>query len=62
MRENDYEYDYHNLAEDADYIEDEIYYDDGTDEAWMTDADDDESQPYNTEFQSYYSDIDELDD
>ena len=67
MRENDYEYDYHNLAEDADFMdEDECYYDDGTDEAWMTESDDpeieDEYQDYMTEFQTYYHDIDDLND
>lgn len=35
--DNDYEYDYHNLAENSEEIssDDECYYDDGVDEAWM---------------------------
>lgn len=39
MSSQNYEYDYHNLAEDADYIEEETsndcYYNDGNDEPWM---------------------------
>lgn len=68
MRENDYEYNYHNLAENADFMdEDECYYDDGADEAWMVEADDpeveDEYQDYMSEYNNYYHDIiDELDD
>lgn len=40
MGYHDYEYDYHNLADDADFIEqDEYYYDDGGDEPWMDEDD-----------------------
>lgn len=41
MSYDDYDYDYHNLAEDAYYIEeaetssDDCYYNDGNDEPWM---------------------------
>lgn len=40
MSLNEYEYDYHDLAEEADYIVDENYYDDGVDEPWMDEDDD----------------------
>ncbi len=70
MSKNDfeYEYDYHNLAEDADYMdEDECYYDDGTDEPWSVEPEDseikDEYKDYMTQYDSYYHDvIDELED
>lgn len=34
---DEYEYEYHDVAEDADYIDqdDDIYYDDGSDEPWL---------------------------
>lgn len=34
---NEYEYEYHDLAEDADYIDqnDDTYYNSGNDEPWM---------------------------
>jgi hypothetical protein len=56
MGDQDYEYDYHNLADDADFIEqDEYYYDDGSDEPWM---DEDDSGWEN----SYHNVANEIDD
>ena len=56
MGYQDYEYDYHNLADDADFIEqDEYYYDDGSDEPWM---DEDDSGWEN----SYHNVANEIDD
>jgi hypothetical protein len=53
MGYHDYEYDYHNLADDADFIEqDEYYYDDGSDEPWM---DEDDSGWENSSFLSFLS-------
>lgn len=65
---NEYDYDYHNLAENADELYgDEYYYDDGTDEPWDVDPEDIDTQDeyrYGTnQYQNYYHDIiDELDD
>ena len=65
---NEYDYDYHDLAENADFVEDdECYYDDGTDEPWAVEPDDieitDEYQDYMSQYNNYYHDIiDELDD
>ena len=67
MCSSDLEYDYHRLAENADYMDDEIYYDDGTDEPWSVESEDaeieDDYQDYMSEYHSYYHDIvDELED
>ena len=37
MSYEEYEYEYHDVAEDADYIDqdDDVYYDDGIDEPWL---------------------------
>ena len=66
---NEYDYDYHDLAENADFVEDdECYYDDGTDEPWVDDSEvildeKDQYQDYLNKYDSYYHDIaDELDD
>jgi len=64
---NEYDYDYHDLAENADFMDDECYYDDGTDEPWSVEPDDpeiaDEYQDYMNQYNNYYHDIvDELDD
>ena len=71
MRENDYDYDYHNLAENADEL---YYYDDGTDEPWADIGPDaldetdrgmieDEYQEYLNKYDAYYHDIaDEIED
>lgn len=64
MNMNEYEYEYHHLADSADYIDetnDDYYYDSGNDEPWMVESED-EGQENTTEFQNYYEDIDELDD
>lgn len=60
---DDYEYDYHDLIEDTDFIDDEPYYDDGTDEPWLgTDADENDVMD-STGWENYYHNItDELDD
>ena len=57
MSYQDYEYDYHSLADDADFIEqdDDYYYDDSSDEPWM---DKDDSDWEN----SYHNIADEIDD
>jgi len=69
MNTNEYEYEYHDLAEGADYLDetnDECYYDDGSDEPWMAEPDDVEAEDtytdYMTDFQNCYQDIDEIDD
>ena len=68
MSKNDfeYEYDYHRLAENADYMDDEIYYDDGTDEPWVEEETPDtldEYQEFMSEYQNYYHNLlDEIED
>ncbi|NBR62626.1 MAG: hypothetical protein EBT86_13595 [Actinobacteria bacterium] len=68
MRESDYDYDYHNLAENADEL---YYYDDGIDEPWVDDDTDgdiifdeqDQYQDYLNKYDAYYHDIaDEIED
>jgi len=60
MSSEQYEYEYHDVAEDADYIdqEDSVYYNDGSDEPWAgLDEEDDEG------WDNYYHNIaDEIDD
>lgn len=63
MGDSDYDYDYHNLAENAD----ELYYDDGVDEPWMDDSvvfdEQDQYQTYLNKYDAYYHDIaDEIED
>jgi hypothetical protein len=57
MSYQNYEYDYHNLADDADFIEQDeyYYYDDGSNEPWM---DEDDSGWEN----SYHNLANEIDD
>ena len=60
MSFRDYEFDYHYLVEDADYIEqtdsDEYYYDSGDDEPWMDEDDD-------IDWENYYHNVkDEIDE
>ena len=72
MRDDDYDYDYHNLAENADELyNDEYYYDDGSDEPWIeVDNDEtgkemieDEYDDYMNKYNAYYHDIaDEIDE
>ena len=69
MNYDEYEYEYHDVAENADYIDqdDDIYYNDGTDEPWIDESDDDSVQDeytdYMTKYNAYYHDItDEIDD
>ena len=68
MRDDDYDYDYHNLAENADELcGDEYYYDDGSDEPWADDTTknliEDEYREYMNKYNAYYHDVaDEIDD
>ena len=71
MRDDDYDYDYHNLAENADELYDEYYYDDGSDEPWAeVDTDEtgkqmieDEYSDYMNKYDAYYHDVaDEIDE
>lgn len=61
----EYEYEYHDLIEDADYIDqdDDIYYDDGSDEPWMG-IDDDENESMDSgAWENYYHNLtDEIED
>lgn len=65
MSYDEYQYEYHDVAEDADYIDqdDDIYYDDGSDEPWMgLDSDENESIDDNG-WENYYHNLtDEIDD
>jgi hypothetical protein len=65
MSYDEYEYEYHDLIEDADYIDqdDDIYYDDGSDEPWMgLDEDGNESMD-DKAWENYYHNLtDEIDD
>ena len=56
---DDYEYDYHDIVDDVDFIDDETY--DDTDEPWVgTDADENEVMD-NIGWENYYHNItDEL--
>ena len=61
---DDYEYDYHGIIENAEELYgDEYYYDDGTNEPWAgTDADENESMDAQG-WDNYYHDIlDEIED
>lgn len=62
MSYRDYEYDYHDLAEDADYIEevensDEYYYDDGTDEPWVGNDENENEVLDSRSWDNYYHNI-----
>lgn len=63
MSHHEYEYEYHDLIDGADYIDqdDDIYYDDGSDEPWM---DVDESDHISsTAWENYYHNLtEEIDD
>jgi hypothetical protein len=65
MSHEQYEYEYHDIAEDADYIDqdDDVYYDDGNDEPWMgLDSDENESIDDNG-WENYYHNLtNEIDD
>jgi hypothetical protein len=65
MSHEQYEYEYHDIAEDADYIDqdDDVYYNDGSDEPWMgLDSDENESIDDNG-WENYYHNLtDEIDD
>lgn len=63
MRDDDYDYDYHNLAENADELYNgEYYYDDGTNEPWAI-LDDEDEVTDDTGWDNYYHNItDEIDD
>ncbi len=58
---DDYEYDYHDIVDDVDFIDDETYYDDGTDEPWMGIDSDENEVMDNAGWDNYYHNItDEL--
>lgn len=65
---NEYEYEYHDVADDADFIEEnndenEYYYDDGTDEPWCGIDENDEEVMDEQGWENYYHNIaDEIDD
>jgi hypothetical protein len=65
MSHEQYEYEYHDIAEDADYIDqdDDVYYNDGNDEPWMgLDSDENESIDDNG-WENYYHNLtNEIDD
>lgn len=65
----DYEYDYHDLVEGADYIEEaedtaeEYYYNDGNDEPWIGPDEEDSEVIDNTGWENYYHTLaDEIED
>lgn len=61
MKFEAYEYEYHDVAQDADYIDqdDEVYYDNGMDEPWMNTEQTDDGREYD----AYYHNItEEIDD
>jgi hypothetical protein len=56
----DYEYEYHDIAKDADFIdEDECYYNDGTDEPWVGFDNEDNEILDNTGWENYYHNLTE---
>lgn len=63
MKRDEYEYEYHDVAEDADYIDqdNDVYYDDGIDEPWAG-LDEDENEVMDEPgWDNYYHNItDEL--
>ena len=65
---NEYEYDYHDIADDADFIEeindgDEYYYDDGTNEPWCGHDDNGADAMDDIGWDNYYHNLaDEIDD
>ena len=65
MIRDEYEYEYHDVAEDADYIDnnDDAYYDDGTDEPWMG-LDEEENETMDDRaWDNYYHNLtDEIED
>lgn len=61
---DDYKYDYHDIAENAEELyDDEYYYDDGTNEPWAG-TDDDENEVMDDQgWDNYYHNIvDEIED
>jgi len=59
LYDNEYEYDYHNLAENSEdiYPEDECYYNDGTDESWMGLDEDENSIMDSHGWDNYYHNL-----
>lgn len=55
----DYEYDYHNLAEDADFIDqdDQYGYDGNEDEPWMVLDEDEQEQVDYLGWENYYHNL-----
>lgn len=56
--DNDYEHDYHNLAENSeDLYEDEYYYNDSVDESWMALDDNEQETTNNDGWDNYYHNL-----
>lgn len=55
---DEYEYEYHDIAEDADYIDqdDDVYYDNGVDEPWLDPWDDQDGNDI-TDWENYYHNL-----
>jgi len=56
---DEYEYEYHDVAEDADYIDqdDDVYYNDGIDEPWLNE--DNEITDWDNYYHNLTEEIDE---
>ena len=61
---NDYEYNYHDMADDLYYIDDEVYYDNSSEEEPWMGLDDSENEVLdNTGWDNYYHNLtDEISD
>lgn len=65
MKRDEYEYEYHDLIEDTDYIDqdDDIYYNDGGDEPWMGLDEDENENMDDKAWENYYHNLtEEIDD
>lgn len=62
MSNSEYEYEYHDIAEDADYIDqDDVYYDDGIDEPWLSpwEGEDDDIANWDNYYHNLTEEIDD---
>jgi len=56
--DNEYEYDYHDLAQNAeDLYEDECYYDNGVDESWMVLDENEQETTDDNGWDNYYHNL-----
>jgi len=64
MNLNEYEYDYHKLVAESDYIDENYYHDSNNDEPWMDEEDsEDYEDSENTNWDNYYHNLtNEIDD